>query len=209
MKDSARLYVELQDANAALSAAPDDVRAFPRAQIALAAYVASLPIPERLTFCGSYERMPFLMRYAYRSDFWELLGNEWAGCDNIWRHRRKFARLLRTRYPGWPIRDAMTAGDVAYWETLPRVVTVWRGCYRHNIAGFAWSTDRATAAGFPFLSRYWHPDKQPLLIEGKVARDRIAFVKVGRKEQEVITLPRFVTRRVVTQLEQVERNEET
>ncbi|MFO1311777.1 MAG: hypothetical protein U1F41_06870 [Burkholderiales bacterium] len=169
---------------------------------------ASRPPLERLQFCGSYERMPLLMRLSYRRDFWKLLGEEWDGCDNIQRHRRKFARLLRESNPGsmWPIQDAMAADEIELLAALPPAVKVWRGCYDHNIDGFSWTLDRSIAEAFPLMQRYWHPDKQPLLVEGRIERRKIAFVKTCRKESEVVTLPKYITHRKVTKMKQREES---
>jgi hypothetical protein len=86
----------------------------------------------------------------------------------------------------------MAKEERALYGALPAVVTVWRGCYRCNMRGFSWTTDRHLAAGFPLLNRYWRRRAQPWLVGGQVRREHVAFVCVDRNEAEVIALPRDV-----------------
>jgi len=149
----------------------------------------------RLDMANSYTRMSATLDCARRSDFWLILGDMWESCDDIARHRTRLERLLRARSRRWPIPEAMTSAELAHWQALPNAVTVWRGCYRENMNGLSWSLNRDVAAGFPLLNRYRREGRLPLLLEGRLRKAKIAFVKLERGESEVVTLPNFVRQR--------------
>ena len=142
---------------------------------------------DRVGKVDSLVRMGALLDCRRRPDFWSILGNYWEICDNVSANIPRLQHLLIKR--GCPIREAMTADEYTQYLALPTEVTVWRGCYRRNVDGVSWSLDRNLAAGFPFLSRYRKWDEPPLLIEGTVPKENIAFVKLVRDEQEVVTFP--------------------
>lgn len=153
---------------------------------------------ERLAWADSYTRMHAVLACRKRRDFFEILGHEWSGCDNIANHQRSIRRAFRRRPPEcWPVPEAMSAAEWDFYNALPRSLAVWRGCFAHNVNGMSWSIDREVAARFPSLNRYSHVGSRPLLVEGRISKARIAFVKLDRKEAEVVTFPEFVRQRFV------------
>jgi hypothetical protein len=151
----------------------------PSRQIALA------DAEERLAFSNSYNRgdrlhVLFTLRHPRRI---ELLGEEWSSCDSF------PAELLRIvgRLPR-PALAAMTAQEREVLNRLPDRIVIWRGCYQSNLRGWSWSLDHRTAARFPFYTRY-QQDGTPLLVKGRVARDRVVFLKLDREEREVVVDP--------------------
>lgn len=144
-----------------------------------------------LRYAHSYMRAECLLRLLdldRSSDTWALVGENWSTCDNIMMHRTAFDIYLRARREehGFPVVEAMDAGERTALSTLPEVVTVYRGCYSENMRGLSWSTDREVAAKFPTLNRYHRPRHPPLLVTGNVKRRNIAFLKLDRKEAEVV-----------------------
>lgn len=153
---------------------------------------------ERLRFCNSYNRLETLIGlagifdgYLLETCEWlKLLGEEWSACDNI---AQWSDALFDT--PFADLADApenfrhfiMTPDELEAFNVLPRLVTVWRGCYAHNKRGFSWSLDRDVARRFPFTHRY-RQNGQPLLIRAEVARDQILALKLCRSEAEVIAI---------------------
>jgi hypothetical protein len=155
---------------------------------------------ERLRFCNSYNRLETLIELAdayFDGDCFlevfewlQLLGEEWQNCDNI----AQWAGALDDT-PFAELADApddwrhcmMTPDELEAFNALPRLVTVWRGCYAHNKRGLSWSLSREVAERFPLLHRY-RRDGQPLLIRAEVARDQILALKLGRNEAEVIAV---------------------
>jgi len=150
---------------------------------------------ERLRFCNSYTRIEALIELADSdlepSEWLRLLGEEWQSCDNI--GQRRDALLWDTpfsdlaEYPESWRHHMMTPDELAAYNVLPPIVTVWRGCYTHNKRGLSWSLDRDVARQFPLTHRY-RQDGQPLLIRAEVARGQILALKLDRAESEVIAI---------------------
>ena len=92
-----------------------------------------------------------------------------------------------------PTSNAMTKEERDYLAALPGHIRVWRGCYDHNRNGFSWSENRGVAEGFPRLDRYRHDGKTPILLQGMVNTADILFVKLDRKELEIVPHPGTVT----------------
>ena len=150
-----------------------------------AGLAAAINAEHRLKFANSYTRAAALLK-VFRERHprrLELLGEEWSGCDYYPAGMRKVVRDLPR--PTWPAMDDL---ERYVFGNLPAIVTVFRGCYQTNRAGFSWSTSRDVAERFPTLMRYRQPG-QPLLIEGRVRRERIAFLKLDRSEEEVVVHP--------------------
>lgn len=163
---------------------------------------------ERLKFSNSYSRLPDLIELAWQvdwADWLTLLGEEWSCCDNI-------AQCVDVLLEETPLADVveqpaalrhwlMTEAERAALAALPEVVTLWRGCYRHNKWGLSWSLDREVAARFPFTHRYRHEGEQALLVKATVRRDDILALKLGRNEAEVIAVrPKHVSTSHLTRI---------
>lgn len=155
---------------------------------------------EHIKFANSYTRLPKLIEISGLcewSDWMTVLGEEWTVCDNIGSHLfdliedSPFADAVDQ--PELGRRWLMTLEEQAAWESLPEVVTIWRGCYAANKWGLSWSTDKEVARRFPSLHRY-RQDCQPLLVKATVRRDDIIAFKHDRSEWEVVAhRPRHVS----------------
>lgn len=177
-----------------------------------AEYVGNHPDIQRLLADPEYARRALEYSNSYtcglilvpvlwhRPSDWQLLAEHWSRIDNVHTHRVHFDKLFREyrRDHGFPIREVMAyAGNVgaqAVYAALPDVVTVYRGCYEHNLQGLSWTLNRAIAERFPFQNRYKHPGLQPLLVTGRVKKSQIAFIECGREEAEVVAPYRSVRR---------------
>ena len=140
----------------------------------------------KLDLANSYSRADAIVElFLVDHPRWvALLGKEWSGCDTYPKSMRRILRKLPR-----PALDAMTLEERHFLSRLPEVVDVWRGCYEHNRNGFSWTIKRETAATFTTLHRYHHPDAEPLLLQGRVRRRDILFVKLERQESEIVPLP--------------------
>lgn len=143
---------------------------------------------QALRYANSYDRAyaiinMFLVRHPFAQ---EALVREWDGCDHF--PKGAIPRMILRDMP-CPAPVGMDPDEQAYLAQLPEVVDIWRGCYPHNRAGFAWTADRKVAETFPFLNRYWHADRTPILLHGRVRRTRIIFVRLDRGEFEVVPRP--------------------
>ncbi|MFZ2973860.1 MAG: hypothetical protein WA049_14585 [Ferribacterium limneticum] len=119
-----------------------------------------------LAFCNSYTRLPALLEIHWRladNDYLRLLGEEWAGFDNIGHYADA---LWETAFGWWsndgPLLEMMTPDERDAYDALPDVVTVYRGCYKINKWGLSWSLSKETAENFPSLLRYQRVGDQPL-----------------------------------------------
>ncbi|MGA1809476.1 hypothetical protein VHN57_20380 [Sphingobium sp. WW5] len=141
---------------------------------------------------NSYDRLRTLIDISSQmkpEEWFSVLGEIWEVCDNISYHvphlcsLTPFLQLVRTPL-AW--RDhMMTTNERAALADLPDRVTIYRGCYKHNMDGMSWSLDQQVAAGFLCMNRY-RSKGQPLLIKATIARDRILAFKNGRQEAEII-----------------------
>lgn len=143
-------------------------------------------INERLVFYDSYELMGAVLNLAKQigpGEIWlRILGEHWSGSDNIFAYRNILKNLLPK---SGPVQEMMTDREMAAYEALPEVVTIYRGCGEQNMKGASWSLDRDVAAKFPFLNRY--KVSNPMLITSQIAKSQILAVKLDRQESEVIT----------------------
>jgi len=145
---------------------------------------------ENLKFCDSYNRLPTLLEMAWRlngTDWLKLLGREWTTCDNVGIYIEKlWDTPFGHCFGDGPILEMMDVEDLAAYEALPEVVTVYRGCYAANKWGLSWSLSRDVAAKFITLNKY-RQQGQPLLVKALAKKKDIAAVKLDREEMEIIT----------------------
>jgi hypothetical protein len=146
--------------------------------------------------CGSHERMGALMfvqsSFAdYLRDmrsWFVVLGNIWEACDNIGSYQDDVSEIVNdwVDNPLTVIPELMTSEERAALEQLPDEITIFRGCGPENKHGLSWSLSRDVAIRFPFSPRYW--TDQPLLLSATVNKARVAALKLGRNEHEVIVV---------------------
>ena len=113
-----------------------------------------------------------------------LLGSIWESCDLLYPHAEDLNYFLAMfERPALPM---MTPEEVAFYSVLPEEITIFRGCSKRFPKGLSWSMDPAVAGKFPFLYRHAVPD--PVLVTARVRKADIVAVKLGRDEQEIVTL---------------------
>lgn len=147
-------------------------------------------IERDLMFCDSYSRLPFLLDMYWgfsalygASEWYAMLGKWWSLCDNISEYLDDLVQVLPE---DGPIIEMMDSAERAEFESLPDVVTVYRGAGKVNRWGASWSPDEQVARGFPTLQRY--RQKYPMLYTARVPKNRILAIKLDRGEREVVTL---------------------
>ena len=141
---------------------------------------------DALRFANSYSRADAIMNLfrVQHPGRVALLGAEWSGCDTYPKAMKRILLDLPR-----PALDAMTPEENKFLATLLETIDVWRGCYEHNRKGFSWTIDRETAKRFTTLMRYSHSGLDPLLLQGRVRRSDIVFVKLDRNEFEIVPRP--------------------
>lgn len=137
----------------------------------------------------SYSRIPYLLEHLFDlpADDWLHLLGEWReNCDNIGEYLDEVREAVTYHWPLTRIWQMMDAKEIAAFDALPDMLNIYRGCYEINKWGASWSLNREVAEKFPHLTRY-RTDGRPLLIKATIPKNRIAALKLGRGEQEIIT----------------------
>ena len=145
----------------------------------------------------SYSRLPRLLEHTFdlpADDWLHLLGEWWENCDNIGQYLEEIRESVTYHWSLTPIWQMMNAKENAAFDALPDVLIIYRGCYDINKWGASWSLNREVAERFPHLTRYSN-EGRPLLIKATIPKSRVAALKLGRGEQEVVTFlrPKFIS----------------
>ena len=121
--------------------------------------------------------------------FWQVFLDAWSGCDLTWPYKGLLLDLLRRHAAEEAARGYMTEADAAFYDQLPALVTVYRGCARYRVRGLAWTTDRDVAAYFAKGDRF---DREPdrVLATAIIPKAHVFAVQTARIESEVILDPR-------------------
>ncbi len=118
---------------------------------------------------------------------------DWGNlCDAPWWNRSCIAAMLRQACARISLPDLLCPADRRFYESLPGIVEVWRGCERGRERGLSWTTDRATAAGFAEGKRC--RNKAPTLVRAEIPKQHIFAVFIGRQESEIVLAPRRLRR---------------
>ncbi len=118
---------------------------------------------------------------------------DWGNlCDAPWWNRSHFADSLRPARAQIDLADFLGPAERHFFDSLPDIVTVWRGCERGRERGLSWTTDRATAEGFARGKRCIN--KNPTLVRAEIPKRHIFAVFIGRNESEIIVDPRRLRR---------------
>ncbi|MBO1518244.1 hypothetical protein [Oceanisphaera pacifica] len=146
-------------------------------------------VNELMRFTNSYNRMEAikeLYNHTPSSMWFELLGENWSLCDNIYEHITPLSiRLsLASRED---LDRMMNTDELAIFRGLSAGMKVYRGGYSDNIQGLSWTLDKRIAENFTLLNRYSRSDAGPRLLAEAVIIDTKSMVYIaGRDEQEVI-----------------------
>lgn len=179
---------------------PHDNRLY-NAQLAMKrAVVADLEAAGRHGDALMHVERPYRVGYVcdHRADFptdaafWAAFRGAWLDSENLWQQADSFKPVLGGR--AGPIREMMTARDLALYAALPARVRVYRGQDPGRPRGWSWtlSVTRAHWFGRRFMDASWCPDR---ITTALVDRERILAVLTGRDEVEVVLNPRRLTRR--------------
>lgn len=149
-----------------------------------------------LVMASSYERLPVLLDWSGwigDADWLRVLGEEWDGFDNIGPYADELGEAVAVNngwdWDGGLIELLMDDAERQAFAQLPDVLTIYRGCYAVNKWGFSWSLDRDIAERFPFLGRYGGKGR-PLLVKATIHKNKVAALKLGRGESEIVTFQR-------------------
>lgn len=143
------------------------------------------------TAIGVYIEKPFRLEYLLmykrqipKEEYWPLLRDIWAGVENLWQYKHAIGILLEGRANG-TIREMFDDEEWQEWEKFPPILTAYRGCQPKNRKGWSWTLDKGKAIWF--ARRFWN--KQPILRQVEIPREKVIFYTDSRGEQEVVINP--------------------
>jgi hypothetical protein len=183
-------------------------------------YMAGAPADLIIRFfrrhLGSHERawpLVRVMECADASVFWPVFLNIWTVCDAAWEPQKRLLPLLRERadenFLDWASScdDTENADDeydgldgqkmATFYNGLPDIVEIYRGCSANRVRAISWTTDHETARRFAHGHRGIRVPS-PVLAAAKVRKVDIFAVFTAREESEVIIDPRRLRKLVVT-----------
>jgi hypothetical protein len=128
--------------------------------------------------------------YVSTPKFCRLLHDVWTNSENIWQNQDDWKFLL-DGYKGPALRRTMDKDDKAFFESLGKDFTVYRGCGDLNKKGLSWTTDLERAIFF--AKRYYRKNENRYVIEGKAPKKMVYFASQRRNESEVVVDPNYVT----------------
>lgn len=134
---------------------------------------------------GSHERADEFLDLVEDMDgeqFWTILHSQWSGFDAIDHFRME--QVINAFGCDWSV-EYLDEVDRAFYDTLPEMVTIYRGQSAQSMLGLAWTTDYEVAKGFALGHRgYCCPD--PVIIKGTIAKRDVAGAYANREESEIL-----------------------
>jgi hypothetical protein len=109
-------------------------------------------------------------------------------CDAPWRANAIIADCLRAALREVTLADYLGSTARTFYEALPAVVPVWRGCEKGRERGLHWTTERAIAERFATGQRCMN--QVPTIAQALIQKPHIFAVFVDRKESEIVLDPR-------------------
>lgn len=121
--------------------------------------------------------------------FYKTLGYIWNESDNIAKHKYVLYRIFAnsTRYQ---LSLLMDKKEKLALSQMPRIFTIYRGCYQNNRIGLSWTTDKEIAIGLTLRHRYQQTGKMRLLLKSEIKREN-AILLLSRNEFEIIALKKL------------------
>jgi hypothetical protein len=112
--------------------------------------------------------------------YWSLLGSIWTDTENQWQNLEQWKELLSVNRSSR--HYLMDESEVQLLNSLPELVTIYRGCVKGlNEDGLSWTLDKAKAEFF--ANRF---SKGGIILEREIPKSDIIAVLAGRGESEVI-----------------------
>jgi len=130
----------------------------------------------------AYVLTDMLFRAETDDEFWRIFQFGWPTSDNTWYCRRDIKMLLDEREPAGPF---LKGADKEFYDSLPDLVTVYRGCSSSRVRGLAWTTDLDIARRFARGHRQIDVPS-PVVATANVPKEAIYTVTTDRNEFEVV-----------------------
>lgn len=123
--------------------------------------------------------------------YWELVGEVWQDCENVYQHFDGWCGLWASEMAGR--ERVMDDDERAALAALPDALTVWRGAGHRGVAnGLSWTLDKDKAAWFARRD-IGHEDRTGAYVaRGSVRKPDVLAHFTGRGEAEIVVLPDHV-----------------
>lgn len=79
--------------------------------------------------------MVSLLEQASPDAYWKVFGTHWPNCDDTWALKDRLLIQLRNAAAAASMVPYYSDEQRTFFESLPEVVTIYRGCSRHRVAG--------------------------------------------------------------------------
>lgn len=116
-------------------------------------------------------------------DIIKLCQMNWSGCDNFHHLTEEFSDAFLMANAN--VRSTLLEEDKEWFDALPDVLTIYRGCAEGRELGLSWSADKSVAEAFARGHRMIKvPD--PRLCIATINKYDAFFAFNGREEQEIV-----------------------
>jgi hypothetical protein len=157
-----------------------------------------------IRFYDNGARFPQTIRHVFQfgnktaknpETFWPILielwdSYDWMCAEDMW-WLKNLIRLMDGHKPGSGLE--YLENDGSFYNTLPDIVTVYRGCARKHVKGIAWTTDFETALFF--AGRCNTAADDPVIVTGRIALNdpKLYFASNERAEFEIVCQPEIIS----------------
>lgn len=142
-----------------------------------------------------------MRRVSSPAVFWRIFILGWSECDDTWSESLVLLRILHEHGSG---AQFLQGEARSFYEGLPDLVPIFRGCSRQRLRGLSWTTNLEIAEGFARGHRNIRvPD--PIVATAKIPKEAIFAVCVERGESELVINPRRLRTLTVTDYEPIDR----
>jgi hypothetical protein len=148
-------------------------------------------VSEYLKLLSSARRpagMVSLMELASPEHCLKVFLEHWCNCDDTWKYNNRLRSLLRKAVGTTSPIPYYRSEQRAFFESLSQVVTIYRGCSRHRVAGISWTTNISIAEQFARGHRQKDVLK-PVIATAQVDKNDIYAVFTDRSDSEIVCTP--------------------
>ncbi|MDA0345365.1 MAG: hypothetical protein O3C54_05325 [Proteobacteria bacterium] len=122
--------------------------------------------------------------------YWALFSGIWSNSESIYQNNHIIADVLtKEALAKKEHLHMMDKTERKKFDALPDILTIYRGCWQENRQGFSWTLDKKTALWF---ANRIETGNSPILLSGKVTKDKVFALLLGRNENEIVTLYEYV-----------------
>ena len=121
--------------------------------------------------------------------FWPVFLDTWSSCDDTRREECRLLGYLRRHHKFVHFREVLDELAQDFFDKIPDLATIYRGCSRDRKHGLSWTTDAKVAARYARGHRRI-PVPDAAVFEAQVRKSSILAVICEREESEILVEPR-------------------